>query len=216
ERLELTGVRDIRDLQALSPSFSVVTNNRLSTATPAIRGIGTLGNNPAIESSVGVFIDGVYRARPGAAMGELGSFERIELLKGPQSTLFGRNTAAGAISLITKSPNLDEFEGWGEISYGNYDFYRTSGFLSGPIIQGRLGANAELVYANRDGWAENQNGQDDSQDRDRLLARVQLAGDISDKVSFRVIGDFTDYEDNCCASSLATLDGSNGALVQRW
>ena len=86
------GVRDIKDLQILTPGLVVASTSNQTFTTARIRGVGTVGDNPGLESSVGVMIDGVYRPRNGVALGDLGEVERIEVLKGPQATLFGKNT----------------------------------------------------------------------------------------------------------------------------
>src|SRR3546814_19312767 len=86
-----------------------------------IRGIGTVGDNPGLESSVATFIDGVYRSRSGVALSELGEVERIEVLRGPQGTLFGRNPSAGLINIITRKPEY-EARGNAELTNGNHAY----------------------------------------------------------------------------------------------
>ena len=107
EQLEYSGATDIRQLNQLSPSLLVSsTTSGAGAAVARIRGIGTVGDNPGLESSVGLFIDGVYRSRTGVGFTELGPLDRIEVLRGPQGTLFGRNTSAGLISVITAKPRF--------------------------------------------------------------------------------------------------------------
>ena len=107
QQLEYTGATDIRQLNQVSPSLLVSsTTSEGGAAVARIRGIGTVGDNPGLEGSVGVFIDGVYRARAGMALTDLGPLDRIEVLRGPQGTLFGRNTSAGLISIITAKPRF--------------------------------------------------------------------------------------------------------------
>ena len=107
QNLEYTGATDIRQLNQVSPSLMVSsTSSEGGAAVARIRGIGTVGDNPGLESSVGVFIDGVYRSRVGVGLTELGALDRIEILRGPQGTLFGRNTSAGLISIITAKPRF--------------------------------------------------------------------------------------------------------------
>src|SRR3546814_9777907 len=90
-----------------------------------MRWIGTVVDNPGLESSVATFIDGVYRSRSGVALSELGEVERIEVLRGPQGTLFGRNTSAGLINIITRKPEYEAL-GNAELTYGNYDYWRAA------------------------------------------------------------------------------------------
>ena len=114
-----SSIRDIRDLQLLAPSLSIGQAATSSQQVIAIRGLGTGGFNFGLEPSVGIFVDGVYRSRPGAILGDFPTVERIEVLRGPQSTLYGRNTSAGVVSIITKKPSFEPgFEV--EATLGNY------------------------------------------------------------------------------------------------
>ena len=117
--LEDAGIRDIKDLQILVPGLSVTSTANEAQTTARIRGVGTVGDNPGLESSVGVVIDGVYRARNGVGFGDLGELERIEVLKGPQGTVFGKNTSAGLINVITRRPSYSQ-PAEGEITVGNF------------------------------------------------------------------------------------------------
>src|SRR3546814_1244426 len=97
-----TGVYDIKDLQVLVPGLTVTSTQSEAITTARIRGIGTVGDNVGLESSVGIVIDGVYRPRNSVGFGDLGQIERIEVLKGPQGTVFGKNTSAGVINVVTR------------------------------------------------------------------------------------------------------------------
>jgi iron complex outermembrane receptor protein len=99
--LQDAGVKDIKDLTILTPGLTVTSTSNETSTTARIRGVGTVGDNPGLESSVGVVIDGVYRPRNGVGFGDLGEMQRVEVLKGPQGTLFGKNTSAGVINIIT-------------------------------------------------------------------------------------------------------------------
>jgi outer membrane receptor for ferric coprogen and ferric-rhodotorulic acid len=114
ESLQNSGASDIRQLNQLAPSLLVSSTGTEANGSARIRGIGTVGDNPGLESSVAVFIDGVYRSRTGVGLNELGEIERVEVLRGPQGTLFGRNASAGLFNIISKKPNLNEFEGFAE------------------------------------------------------------------------------------------------------
>jgi len=108
QRLEREGILDIKTLSAVAPGFSVQSTQTETQGTSIrIRGVGTTGNNIGLESAVGVFIDGAYQSRPGIVLGELVDIEQIEVLRGPQGTLFGRNTTAGALVIRTKAPEMD-------------------------------------------------------------------------------------------------------------
>src|SRR5918999_1541611 len=112
QQLQNSGASDIRQLNQLAPSLLVSSTGSEGNGSARIRGIGTVGDNPGLESSVAVFIDGVYRSRSGIGLNELGEIERIEVLRGPQGTLFGRNASAGLIHIISKKPNVNEMEGY--------------------------------------------------------------------------------------------------------
>src|SRR5688500_3539639 len=131
EQLQNSGASDIRALNQLAPSLLVSSTGTEANGSARIRGIGTVGDNPGLESSVAVFVDGVYRSRSGIGLNELGEIERVEVLRGPQRTLFGRNASAGLINILSKRPS-HELEGTGELTIGNYDLRRIAGGLTGP------------------------------------------------------------------------------------
>ena len=106
ETLKNSGANDIRQLNQLAPSLLVSSTGSEANGSARIRGIGTVGDNPGLESSVPVFIDGVYRSRSGIGLNELGELDRIEVLRGPQGTLGGRNSTAGLISIYSKKPSF--------------------------------------------------------------------------------------------------------------
>ena len=119
ETLQNTGATDVRALNQVAPSLLVSGATSEVNFTARIRGIGTVGENAGLESSVGLFIDGVYRSRTGVGLSELGDIERVEVLRGPQGTLFGRNSTAGLINIVTKGPELGRFMAKGALTYGN-------------------------------------------------------------------------------------------------
>ncbi|MGE0178752.1 MAG: TonB-dependent receptor plug domain-containing protein, partial [Sphingomonas sp.] len=132
ESMQNSGANDLRQLNQLAPSLLVSSTGTEANGSARIRGIGTVGDNPGLESSVAVFIDGVYRSRSGIGLNELGEIERVEVLRGPQGTLFGRNASAGLIHVITRRPEF-QFGGMAELTYGNYDYIRGQVGITGPI-----------------------------------------------------------------------------------
>lgn len=204
ESLQNSGATDIRQLNQLAPSLLVSSTGTEANGSARIRGIGTVGDNPGLESSVAVFIDGVYRSRSGIGLNELGEIERIEVLRGPQGTLFGRNASAGLIHIISKKPNLNRFEGYGELTYGNYDFLRGAAGITGPIGDTGLGFRVDGVYVQRDGFyrVENPQGGTESRvnDRDRYFVRGQLLYEPSDNFEVRLIGDYSKRDESCCGA----------------
>jgi iron complex outermembrane recepter protein len=202
ETLEKTGATDVRALGQVAPSLLVSGATSEVNFTARIRGIGTVGENPGLESSVGLFIDGVYRSRTGVGLSELGEIERVEVLRGPQGTLFGRNSTAGLINIVTKGPELGELSGKGAVSYGNYDYWRVDAMVNAP-----LGDNAAVrldgVWQKRDGFIDNATvGGADINDRDRFLVRGQLMIEPSDSIKFRLIADYSKRNENCCGGVL--------------
>jgi iron complex outermembrane recepter protein len=175
EALEREGVSDIKTLSSISPSFNIQSSQTETQGTSIkIRGVGTTGNNTGLESSVGVFIDGVYQSRPGVALGDLVDLERLEILRGPQGTLFGRNTSAGALNITTKRANLSEVEGFANASYGNYNFINVQGGISVPIAQDLAAIRVSGTYRKRDGFLKSSTGaESNNRDRSAALRRTE-------------------------------------------
>jgi len=197
--LENSQIRDLIDLQSSVPSLRVGQLQSSANTNFIIRGFGNGANNAGIEPSVGVFIDGVYRSRSAAQVGDLPNVERIEVLRGPQSTLFGKNASAGVISIITQKPQFD-FGGSLEASYGNYDAIVVKGDVTGPIsdtIAFSIGGN----YNRRDGYARDLHLDQDVNDRNRWGVRGQLLFEPSDALSIRLIGDYDKIDENCCIAA---------------
>jgi iron complex outermembrane receptor protein len=203
EQLQNSGGSDIRSLNQLAPSLLISSTGSEANASARIRGIGTVGDNPGLESSVAVFIDGVYRSRTGVGLNELGEVDRVEVLRGPQGTLFGRNASAGLINIITRSPEFN-WHGNGEATYGNYNQYRVAGGLTGPLIGDSLAFRVDGVYVKRDGFYDNvtQGGGSEAHpnNRNRYFLRGQLLFKPSDDLTVRIIGDYTHRNESCCAA----------------
>jgi iron complex outermembrane recepter protein len=204
ETLENTGANDIRQLNQVAPSLLVSSTGSEANGSARIRGVGTVGDNPGLESSVAVFIDGVYRSRSGIGLNELGEIERVEVLRGPQGTLFGRNASAGLIHIISKQPSF-EFGGNAEITYGNYDFLRLSGSVTGPLSE-TLAARVDGVYVQRDGFYNDINNGTDVNDRDRYFVRGQLRFEPNEDLSLRLIADYTKRDEKCCGAVYVNRD----------
>ena len=198
EALERQGINDIKNLASISPSFNIQSSQTETQGTSIkIRGVGTTGNNTGLESSVGVFIDGVYQSRPGVALGDLVDLERLEILRGPQGTLFGRNTSAGALNVTTKRPNLSEVEGFANASYGNYNFMNLQAGVSVPITTDVAGLRLSGTWRKRDGYLKTPTGVE-SNDRDRYMLRAQLYVEPNADVSIRLLADYAKTDEQCC------------------
>ncbi|WP_338424153.1 TonB-dependent receptor [Sphingopyxis kveilinensis] len=199
ETLQNSGANDIRQLNQVAPSLLVSSTGSEANGSARIRGIGTVGDNPGLESSVPVFIDGVYRSRSGIGLNELGEIDRIEVQRGPQGTLGGRNSSAGLISIYSKKPDF-QFGATGEVTYGNYDYWRLGGSVTGPIGE-TLAARLDGVWVKRDGFYNDTANNRDVNNRDRYFLRGQLLFEPTDALSIRLIADYTSRDEECCAAT---------------
>ena len=211
ETIERAQVRDLLDLQTLVPSLKVGQLQSSANTNFIIRGFGNGANNIGIEPSVGVFIDGVYRSRSAAQIGDLPNIKRVEVLRGPQSTLFGKNASAGIISIVTEQPQF-EFGGSVEASYGNYNAMVVRGAVTGPIAETVAFSLAGNINK-RDGYANYVNLNLKGNDRDRWGVRGQLLFEPNSDFRIRIIGDYDKIDEICC--TVANLvDGPTGAAVR--
>lgn len=211
EQIERSQVRDLIDLQTLVPSLKVGQLQSTANTNFIIRGFGNGANNVGIEPSVGVFIDGVYRSRSAAQIGDLPNIKRVEVLRGPQSTLFGKNASAGIISLVTQEPQF-EFGGSAEVSYGNYDAIVVKADITGPLSE-KIAVSLAGNYNKRDGYARDLNLRSDINNRNRYGVRGQLVFEPSDTLKFRVIADY-DRVDEVCCTVVNIFDGPTGNAVR--
>ncbi len=198
ETLTNSGANDIRQLNQVAPSLLVSSTGSEANGSARIRGIGTVGDNPGLESSVAVFIDGVYRSRSGIGLNELGEIERVEVLRGPQGTLGGRNASAGLLSIISARPRFD-FGANLEATYGNYDYVRWAGSVTGPLTE-NIAARIDGVLVQRDGFYNDPANGAGINNRDRWFARGQILWEPSDAVSLRLIADWSERTESCCAA----------------
>ncbi len=208
--IEKAQVRDLIDLQTLAPTLRVAQLQSSANTNFVIRGFGNGANNAGIEPSVGVFIDGVYRSRSASAIGDLPNLKRIEVLRGPQSTLFGKNASAGVISIVTAAPQF-QFGGSAELSYGNYNAIIAKADITGPIsdtIAFSLAGN----YNRRDGYARDLRLNIDRNERNRWGTRGQLLFQPDEALTIRLIGDYDNIDEDCCVAA-NLINGPTGAIV---
>ena len=217
QRLAGAGVRDIKDLAMVTPGLLVASTSNPTYTTARIRGVGTVGDNPGLESSVGVVVDGVYRPRNGVALTDLGELERVEVLKGPQGTLFGKNTSAGVINIQTKRPSFDF--GWqAEATYGEHDTRAVSAAVTGPIsstVAGRLYGSLRKrdgFYSVSTGAGPRAERRDDDQDLASLRGQLLIAP--SDRAEIRLIADWSRRDENCC-TGVQIVVGPTAAYLAR-
>ena len=213
EAIENANIDDVRDLEQLAPSLRVASGQSNSAGTIArIRGIGTGGDNPGFEAAVGIFIDGVYRARAGVALADLPEVSRVEILRGPQGTLFGRNTTAGAISIVTAGPDY-ETGAWLSADFGLDDLEETAarGGFNIPIVDDVFALRFDGAVRARDGYITDIISGDGINDRNRWSARLQGLWDISPDASLRVIFDGAETDEDCCGA--VTFRNGTSTLV---
>lgn len=212
DTLEKARILDISDLQSVVPSLRVTTLQTSSNTNFVIRGFGNGANNAGIEPSVGVFIDGVYRSRSAAQIGDLPRLERVEVLRGPQSTLFGKNASAGVISVVTAAPSY-ETEGAVEASYGNYDARTIKGYFTTGLSD-TFAVSMSGGVNKRDGYIETTNTAfDDINNRDRWNIRGQALWEPSEDVRFRFIADYSKIDELCCGVT-NIVNGPTAAAIQ--
>ena len=181
-------INDILDLQSIVPSLRVSQLERASNTTFIIRGFGNGANNPGIEPSVAVYVDGVFRTRVGSSLQDFLDLERVEVLKGPQSTLFGKNASSGVVSIVTKKPEY-EWSGAVEGTLGNYNQAIAKAYITGPIND-VWAFSIAASGQRRDGYALNVAEGGDYNDRDRYAIRGQLLAQPTDNFEVRIIADY--------------------------
>ena len=212
EILQKAQIRDIKDLQSLVPSLRVTQLQQTGNTNFVIRGFGNGANNVGIEPSVGVFIDGVYRSRSSSALADLPNLERIEVLRGPQSTLFGKNASAGVISVITAKPDLDAFGGSASLTVGDFSEVIVKADITGPLsdtVAFSLSGNVNQ----RDGYFKDLTSGGEYNEHDRFGLRGQLLFQPSDNLEFRFIVDHDEIDEACCGVA-NLVNGPTGPVIQ--
>ncbi len=210
ETLENAQIRDVLDLQTVTPSLRVSQLQTSSASTFIIRGFGNGDNNFGIEPSVGVFIDGVFRSRSAAALSDLPNVQRIEVLNGPQSTLFGKNASAGVISVVTREPQF-QFGGAVEAVYGNFNTVVLKGDVTGPLSD-TVAFSVDGSYQQRDGYATIVNLDEEQNDRNRWSLRGQLLFEPTPDFKIRAIADYSRIDEVCCQVSTLVSGPVTGAI----
>ncbi len=204
-QLDRQGVVNVQQISNVSASFSS-SNAQLASGSVVlrIRGVGTTSNNIGFESAVGIFVDGAYQSRPGVALSEFVDVERVEVLRGPQGTLFGRNTSAGALNITNVRPDLNEFGGFANATYGNRNLVSVQGAVNVPIIKDSLALRVTGAYRERDGYVTivDKTGAKvgESNGADQYLLRGQLGFESEGGIKGRLIGDYSKAKAGCCAA----------------
>ncbi len=213
EALAAARVDNVVNIQAISPSISFrVNSNPSASANLVIRGLGTTGNSRSFEGSVGVFIDGVYRTRAAAALQNFLDIGSVEVLRGPQGTLFGKNTTAGALLLSSAAPSLNDAEGLLDVVYGNYNTVIARAAGNVPLSD-KVAVRIAGVSSLQDGFFTDPTDGQVYNSSFNYALKGQLLFEASDNVSIRLIGDFSNTEGNCCFATADVVNGSTQPLI---
>ncbi|TFU05837.1 TonB-dependent receptor [Polymorphobacter arshaanensis] len=209
--LRKTNTNTIEQALTFVPSAQFTTFNPRNSSIN-IRG---LGNNIGLASDgldpgVGFYVDQVYFNRPGTATFDLIDIERIEVLRGPQGTLYGKNTTAGAVVVTSAKPTFDLHAG-GEVSIGNYGYFQGKASVSGPLVADKLALRLSGAVTVRNGTLVNLYNDQKQNDLNNLALRGQLLFTPTSDISVRVIGDYSKQDVACCNQVLSNIvTPSNG------
>ncbi|GHF15432.1 hypothetical protein GCM10017044_06980 [Kordiimonas sediminis] len=184
--LDVVAADDLRDIVAYTPGLEI---GGVTQARYEVRGVETSDFGVGTDPAVGVYVDGIYAARSGAAIIQFADIERVEVLKGPQGTLFGRNTAAGAISVITKKPNIEEFEGEVKLRYGRFDHRLLNAMLNFPMTD-TMAFRVNLLTNERDGYQPDALTGEKYGRLNNDTGRLQFRWEPSEKTSFNLAYEF--------------------------
>lgn len=211
DTVEKARIVDLKDLGSVVPSLKVTQFQSAGQTNFTIRGFGNGNGNDGIESSVGVFIDGVYRSRSAASLDDLPEIERIEVLRGPQSTLFGKNVSAGAISIVTKRPQF-EWGGKAEVTIGNFGLINPRATITGPITDS-LAFRLSGSVNERDGYFKNATSGQTINDKHRWSIRGDLLFQPSADFSVRLLADYALIKEVCCGAT-SIYNGPASAAIR--
>ena len=206
DTLENLGITKTQDLVKLTPSLSVgggFSNSKQNTSFN-LRGVGTSAFSVGVEQSVAVVLDDVSTVQAGQALSNLIDIERIEVLRGPQSTLFGKSASAGLLNIVTKAPS-DEFEGTVELTATDDDEQRVQGSVSGPISN-TMAYRLTGYWNDRDGYIDNLTDGDEINDEETKGLRGKFQWDINENLDALLIGYWSEAESTCCGLTWRELD----------
>ena len=215
-KLDNTGTFNVNRLQQLQPSLQFISSNPRNTAVN-IRGIGApFGlTNDGIEQGVGFYVDQVYYSRIAASTFDFLDVQQIEVLRGPQGTLYGKNTTAGALNITTRKPTFEN-EGRAELSYGNLGYTQARGAVSGPLIDDTLAFRLVGSVTKRDGIYQNVTTDTDVNEIDNLGIRGQLLFVPSETLDITLAGDYNRQNPECCAQVYVDAVPTQRALNRQY
>ena len=204
--IDSSGFTTLEGIQALVPSLSYGKGGTNRNSNLSLRGVGTISFAVGAEPGVSTVVDGVVLARQGQAFADLYDIERVEVLRGPQGTLFGKNASSGVINIVSKGPT-EEFEGTADLSYYDDNELRIKGSVSGPISD-KVRFRLNGFFGDFDGFVKNAFNGQDIYGYDRKGVRGMLDFELSDAVAVRVIAEHYETDDLCCSEVVIVDDGS--------
>lgn len=198
ELLARTGTYNVAQVTQLAPSVQLLSSNPRNTAI-TIRGLGASYGlaNDGLEQGVGLYVDQVYYGRPATATMDFVDLDRIEILRGPHGTLFGKNTTAGALNITTRAPSLTP-DAQGEISVGDFGFLQAKATVSGPLVPDMLAGRLSIVSTRRDGMLYNVTTDRRQNAQEAISFRGQLLYQPTDRFSLKLAADYADLTPDCC------------------
>lgn len=193
EALDALGVQSLNDLSAFAPNLTIVNGSgQTNGASIYIRGIGQRDSLQTFEQGVGLYVDGVYYSRMQASLARLFDVERIEVLRGPQGSLYGKNTVGGAVNIITRSPFSKE-GGQIEITYGSYDQKIAAGYISAPLSDA-VSVSIAAQYSKRDGFFQDPSTGEEYNDDNVFVGRFKLGFKPSDTFELTLSADLMEID----------------------
>ena len=216
DALERTGANNVTQLTAVVPSVQVLSTNPRNTAI-TIRGLGASYGlaNDGLEQGVGVYVDQVYNARPAVATFDFVDIERIEVLRGPQGTLFGKNTTAGALNITTRDATFTP-EAQAELSFGDHNFLQGKATVAGPLYGDVLAGRLSIVGTQRDGLIDNLTTRTEQNSQKNIAFRGQLLFKPNEKLTVRLYGDYSRQEPECCTQLYFTYGKTLKPAAQQY
>lgn len=186
------GATDMSGLQGAVPNVNLVQGRgSTSNANFFIRGVGQPDALQTFDPAVGVYVDGVYMSRIQGALMTLGDVERVEVLRGPQGSLYGKNTIGGAVNIVSRKPNFSRTTASGSLTYGSYNQILASGYVSAPLVEGKAALSLAGQYDKRDGIVTDPLTGRKFNDRDSWTARAILALKPTDTFDLTLSADYT-------------------------
>ncbi|MBW8784270.1 MAG: TonB-dependent receptor [Novosphingobium sp.] len=191
-QLQKLGATDLSGVQGAVPNVNVVQGRgSASSANFFIRGIGQPDALQTFDPAVGVYVDGVYLSRIQGALLNLYDVERVEVLRGPQGTLYGKNTIGGAVNVISRKPDFNTLKGEASFTYGRFNELTGKAYISAPLVTDRVALSLAGIYDTRDGIVTDPRTGRKFNDRDNLSGRAILRAKLTDAVELLLSGDYT-------------------------